>query len=294
MTNDSLNIARSNKNDEFYTRYIDVEEELTKYDLSDKIVYCNCDNLKSNFYIFLKLNFFNLGLKEIVCTSLDGEKIVFDGTNETVTPLCSGDFLSKECVEILKYSDVLITNPPFSRFRDYINLVMECNKKFLLLGNLNAITYNEIFPSIKNNKVWLGYRSINKDMYFQVPEERQRWLIENKKEGSAYKIVNGIIMGRLASACWFTNLDHKKRHQLFDSGVMFKDGVYDKYDNYDAINVDKIKDIPMDYTGIMGVPITFLGKYNPDQFELLGVLNAKFYVNGKEKYKRLAIRKKYY
>ena len=129
-------------------------------------------------------------------------------------------------------------------------------------------------------------------MYFQVPEERQRWLIENKKEGSAYKIVNGIIMGRLASACWFTNLDHKKRHQLFDSGVMFKDGVYDKYDNYDAINVDKIKDIPMDYTGIMGVPITFLGKYNPDQFELLGVLNAKFYVNGKEKYKRLAIRKK--
>lgn len=182
-----------------------------------------------------------------------------------------GDFRSDECIEYLKQADIVVTNPPFSLFREYVAQLIEYGKQFLIIGNVNAITYKEVFPLIKSNKMWLGCRSLNKDMYFNVKSEYQKYLLENKKEGSAYKIVNGVVMGRLASACWYTNLDHNKRHEEL---ILFKkyygnEEDYPKYDNYDAINVDKVSDIPCDYFEDMGVPITYLDKHNPEQFEII-------------------------
>ena len=182
-----------------------------------------------------------------------------------------GDFRSKECIEYLKQADIVVTNPPFSLFRDYVALLIEYKKQFLIIGNINAITYKEIFPLIKDNKMWLGCRNLNKDMYFNVSSEYQRYLIDNKKEGSAYKIINGVVMGRLASACWYTNLDHNKRHEKL---ILYKryygnEEDYPKYDNYEAINVDKVSEIPCDYFSDIGVPITYLDKHNPEQFEII-------------------------
>lgn len=187
----------------------------------------------------------------------------------------AGDFRSDMSIELLQQADIVVTNPPFSLFREYIAQLMQYRKQFLIIGNINAITCKEIFPLLKNNFLWIGCKSMNQDMYFVVPDERKQWLLENKKEGSAYKIVNGVVMGRLASVCWFTNLDHAKRHQMLplDLGYTYygHEEDYPKYDNYDAINVDKISQIPCDYTGIMGVPITFLDKYCPEQFEIVGI-----------------------
>ena len=181
----------------------------------------------------------------------------------------AGDFRSEESIALLKQADIIVTNPPFSMFREYVHYLMEYNKSFIILGNMNAITYKEIFPYLKDNAFWLGFKSLNQDMYFNVTDKYKQWLLDNKKEGSAYVIVNGTIMGRLASACWFTNLDHKKRHEKLDLYKEYNPEDYPKYDNYDAINVDKVADIPMDYDGVMGVPITFLDKYNPEQFEIV-------------------------
>ena len=182
-----------------------------------------------------------------------------------------GDFSSDECIEYLKQADIVVTNPPFSLFREYVSLLMKYSKQFLIIGNVNAITYKEIFPLIKDNKLWLGCRNLNKDMYFNVKREYQKYLLENKKEGSAYKIINGVVMGRLASACWFTNMDHNKRHEKL---VLYRkyygnEQDYPKYDNYDAINVDKVSDIPCDYYEDIGVPITYLDRHNPEQFEIV-------------------------
>ena len=182
-----------------------------------------------------------------------------------------GDFRSDECIEYLKQADIVVTNPPFSLFREYVALLVEYEKQFLIIGNVNAITYKEIFPLIKDNKMWFGCRNLNKDMYFNVKAEYQRYLLENKKEGSAYKVIDGVVVGRLASACWYTNLDHNKRHEEL---VLYKkyygnEEDYPKYDNYDAINVDKVADIPCDYFEDMGVPITYLDKYNPEQFDIV-------------------------
>lgn len=183
----------------------------------------------------------------------------------------AGDFRSAESIALLKQADVVVTNPPFSMFREYIHQLVEFEKSFLILGNMNAITYKEVFPYLKNNIIWLGYRPLNRDMYFNVTDMYKQWLLDNKKEGSAYKFVNGIVMGRLASACWFTNLDHSKRHEILDLYKEYNPEDYPKYDNYDAINVDKVSEIPCDYDGVMGVPITFLDKYNPEQFEIYGL-----------------------
>ena len=187
-----------------------------------------------------------------------------------------GDFRSPECLALLDEADIVVTNPPFSQFREYIAVLVAHEKKFIVIGNMNAITYKEIFPLLKDNKVWLGYKSLNQDMYFDVPDERKEWLLANKKEGSAYKIIDGVVMGRLASACWFTNLDIKKRHEPLILYKRYKshEDEYPRYDNYDAINVDKVADIPEDYDGVMGVPITFLDKYCPEQFE---IVNANDY-----------------
>lgn len=202
-----------------------------------------------------------------------------------------GDFRSAEVKALRDEADIIITNPPFSLFREFLAWILEAEKQFVVLGNMNAITYKEVFPHLKDNEIWLGYKSLNQDMYFDVPDERKEWLLENKKEGSAYKIIAGVVMGRLASACWFTNLDHGKRHELLLLDTMAHNlkfnkrlckkferdfGVieYPHYDNYDAIEVPFTECIPSDYDGVMGVPITFMDKYNPEQFEIIGLLQS--------------------
>ncbi len=212
-----------------------------------------------------------------------------------------GDFKSPECLKLLDEADIVVTNPPFSEFGEYIRTLSEQNKTFLVVGNMNAISYKEIFPLIKNDKIWLGWRSLNKDMFFNVPDDYKIWLKENKKEGSAYKVIDGVVFGRIASVCWFTNLNHIKRHVSLLGNKRYDPDYYVKYDNYNAINVDKVSEIPVDYRGLMGVPITFLGKYNPDEFEIIGEANHgsdnqydlfKPKINGKEKFKRLIIKRR--
>ena len=317
MANTSLHNATKAKEDEFYTRYEDIQNELNHYEkyFVGKTVLCNCDDpYESNFCKFFLRNFNYLKLKRLICTSYNsspfaGTQIslfdIIEGTTEqghgyvldvTSVPMKNGrgvsdedidrllrskkvvkelkgngDFRSDECIEYLKQADIVVSNPPFSLFREYLAQLVQYHKQFLIIGNMNAITYKEVFPLIRDNKVWLGCRGLNKDMYFDVPDARKKWLVENKKEGSAYKIVNGIVMGRLASACWFTNLDIEKRHEKIVLYKKYTPEEYPTYDNYPAINVDKVTDIPMDYNGVMGVPITFMDKYNPDQFEIVGL-----------------------
>ena len=214
--------------------------------------------------------------------SIDTDDIEFSGYLKG-----DGDFRSAEVCRLRDEADIIITNPPFSLFREFLGWIVEGKKQFIILGNMNAITYKEVFPLLKNNEMWLGYKSLNQDMYFNVTDDYKEWLLQNKKEGSAYKIIDGVVMGRLASACWFTNLDHGKRHEELQLDTMahnlkynkrlkkrfseeFGKNEYPKYGNYDAIEVPFIECIPSDYAGIIGVPITFLDKYNPDQFEVVG------------------------
>ena len=218
---------------------------------------------------------------------VDGDDIEFSGYLEG-----DGDFRSDEVKRLRDEADVIITNPPFSLFREFLAWIMEAGKQFVILGNMNAITYKEVFPLLKDNKIWLGYKSLNQDMYFDVPKERRQWLIENKNEGSAYKIIDGVVMGRLASACWFTNLDHGKRHEFLLLDTMAHNLKFNKklkrkfensygkleyphYDNYDAIEVPFTECIPSDYDGAMGVPITFMDKYTPGQFEIIGATESE-------------------
>ena len=200
-----------------------------------------------------------------------------------------GDFRSEECVELLKQADIVVTNPPFSLFREYVAQLVGYGKKFLIIGNMNAITYKEIFPLIKANKIWIGY-NFNKTMEFQLDESYEKW--NEIRDGKKY--------GKGPAIAWFTNLDHKKRYEFLTLTEKYDPAKYPKYDNYDAINVDKVNDIPKDWDGVMGVPITFLDKYNPEQFEILGELNngsgnewdyAKPMIDGKKKYSRILIRK---
>lgn len=199
-----------------------------------------------------------------------------------------GDFRSPEVCKLRDEADIIITNPPFSLFRDFLAWILDARKQFVILGNMNAITYKEVFPYLKDNRFWLGYKSLNGDMYFTVSERYQHWLVEHKKEGSAYKIIDGVVMGRLASACWFTNIDHGRRHEVMQLDTMahnlkfnsrlkkklekdYGSDEYPHYDNYDAIEVPFTECIPSDYDGMMGVPITFMDKYNPDQFQIVGM-----------------------
>lgn len=180
-----------------------------------------------------------------------------------------GDFRSRQCIELLKEADIVVTNPPFSLFKEYIRQLVSYNKKFIILGNPAAIHYTEVFPLIKENKVWIGFKPMSADMLFYVSKEYEEELRRTKKEGSGWKIVNGRFMGR-AAAIWFTNVDITKRHEDLPLYKRYTPEAYPKYDNYDAINVDNVADIPYDYEGIMGVPDSFLDSYNPEQFEILG------------------------
>jgi len=289
--NSSFAKARDAKQDEFYTQLTDIEKELKHYKkhFKGKVVYCNCDDPRvSGFFHYFSYNFEKLGLKKLITTCYknssrdlfsenDAEEavmLVYEGDKDgnyvpgvdeigVVKLKGDGDFRSDESIELLKQADVVVTNPPFSLFREYINQLIAYDKKFLIVGNQNAITYVDVFPHIKENRIWLGYN--NGDMAFKVPSHYESratrfWIDESGQKWRS-----------LGNACWFTNLDISKRHEDLVLYKNYKADEYPKYDNYEAIEVSKTKDIPCDYFGAMGVPITFLDKYNPDQFEILGI-----------------------
>lgn len=266
--NANLHKAKDAKNDEFYTQLTDVSKELKHYKqhFKDKIVFCNCDDPTwSAFWKYFHLNFETLGLKKLISTHYDKNeptyKMEYTGGNDNdievgvKTPLeGNGDFRNQECLDLLDECDIVVTNPPFSLAREYLACLVEHGKKFLIIGDMNWITYKEVFPLLKSNSIWLGNCSVKE---FVQPD------------GTIKKFGNKL---------WFTNLDHKKRHEKLILWKNYNSEEYPTYDNYDAINVDKVTDIPVDYNGVMGVPITFLDKYNPEQFEILG------YTSGREEF----------
>ena len=298
MTNENLNKAKCIKNDEFYTTFEDIEQELIYYKehLKNKIVYCNCDNSNSNFWKYFHLNFSILHLKKLICTYYDENnptyKLEYAGGNDLdITDyiktklIGNGDFQSQECLDFLDIADIIITNPPFSLFKDYLSVLIKHTKKFLIVGNKNAVTYKNIFPLLKDNKIWLGYNNINK---FIQPDNTFR---------------------KFGNVGWYTNLDTQKRHKNINLWKSYNSTEYPMYDNYNAIEVSKVSEIPVDYDGVMGVPITFFEKYNPEQFEIVGTDEAEGVgfsnglhheeneckqccVKGKKVYKRIFIRKK--
>ena len=337
FANRNLHKASRAKNDDFYTQLSDIESELQYYrqHFAGKTVYCNCDDPKiSNFYEYFSLNLNALGIKRLITTCYKNQYVDLfsDHTSEKAVWLeCNqgrhengayvpsdpvvrylkrdGDFRSRECIELLKQSDIVVTNPPFSLFREYAAQLVEYGKKFVIIGNKNAITYKEIFSLIKDGKLWVGNTPMGKDILFDVPQDYAEQLVATKREGSTYKIVDGVVKGR-SQSIWFTNLDHAKRHEDLILYKRYSPEEYPKYDNYDAIEVSKTKEIPKDWDGVMGVPITFLDKYNPDQFEIMGLNasagynpdivgipilrdgDARASIDGKTKYARIFIRKK--
>lgn len=303
VTKKSLEAAMRAKNDEFYTQLPDIESELSNYKrhFRGKVVYCNCDDPRiSNFFRYFSYNFDHLKIKRLVTTCYknqmpdlfsrhDVERAImldYNGyRNGEVTPRIDdidittlngdGDFRSAECIELLKRADIVVTNPPFSMFREYVSQLILHGKKFIIIGTKNAIGYKEIFPLIKDNVMWLGVTPMGRDMLFDVPQHYANELRATRREGSAYKIIDGVVKGRV-TATWFTNLDHHKRHENMILYKKYSSKEYPKYDNWDAIEVCKTEDIPADYSGVMGVPITFLSKYNPDQFEIVGITKTWF------------------
>jgi len=259
--NTNLHKAKEAKNDEFYTQLTDVSKELMHYKqhFKDKIVFCNCDDPTwSAFWKYFHLNFEALGLKKLISTHYDKTeptyKMEYEGGDDNnievgiKTPLeGNGDFRNQECLDLLDEADIVVTNPPFSLFREYVAVLMEHQKKFLIIGNKNAITYKEFFPLLKNEDVWIGCNNVHE---FEQPD------------GSIKKFGN---IG------WFTNLDIQKRHEKIILWKNYTSEEFPDFDNYEGINVNKVTDIPCDYDGIMGVPITYLDKHNPEQFEILGI-----------------------
>lgn len=303
--NKNLSDAKRAKKDEFYTQLDDISNELRHYreHFRGKTVLCNCDDpYESKFFQFFALKFNAWGLHRLICTCYDGSSIAyrelsipFDGEKKNdrkaykveltevtdvngdgatdLLDVCeilrqhppvplkgNGDFRSPECVALLQEADIVVTNPPFSLFREYVAQLMKYDKKFLIIGHQNAITYKEIFPLIKENKIWLGYGFKGGAAHFMSPYE-DKATAGDHKEG----------MIRVSGVNWFTNLDHSKRHEELDLYKTYSPDLYPHYDNYDAIEVGKTADIPMDYEGAMGVPITFMDKFNPEQFEILGM-----------------------
>jgi len=337
--NKNLHSARTAKTDEFYTQLVDIEKELKHYkdQFRGKVVYCNCDDpYESNFFKYFASNFNALGLKKLITTSYSGSPIVGgqlplfqvagskgkqpfkieikevpdtdkDGAinlddvkyllkhdKNTATPLKgSGDFRSDECKELLEQADIVVTNPPFSLFREYVSQLMDNKKKFLILGDQNAITYKETFGYVKDDKLWVGYDN-GGTKWFQVPMDYDI-STESRK-----KIVNGVKYFSMGRILWFTNLDTTKRHENIVLYKKYTPEEFSKYDNYDVINVDKVSDIPMNYNGVMGVPITFVDKYNPKQFQILGVANSARWIGykcltiiqGRKIYNRILIKNK--
>jgi hypothetical protein len=292
-TNTGLKQAKKAKNDEFYTILSDIEKELKHYKkhFKDKVVYCNADDPRvSNFFHYFSYNFEKLGLKKLITTCYknqerdlfsrhDSENAIFleynGDKNENnvpdieeigIKPLKGdGDFRSKECIELLKQADIVVTNPPFSLFREYVTQLIEYDKKFLIVGTWNAISYKETFSLIKDNKLWIGINSNRNFSGFIVPKHYSMHGTEARVDENGNRIVSS------NNTCWYTNLDNSKRHEELILYQQYTPEEYPKYENFDAINVDQTNNIPMDYEGYMGVPITFLDKYNPEQFEIIAL-----------------------
>lgn len=265
--NTNLHSAKRAKNDEFYTRLEDVEAELQHYPnaFRGKVVYLNCGDTSSAFWEYFSQHFTVLGLNELVATKFP-EGLLYrlksaGGTIEVVELDGDGDFRSPECVEVLKRSDIVATNPPISLFREYIGQLMEYGKEFLVIGNMNAIAYKEIWPLIQAGDLWLGVQSPKRFIVGDtMPDKAGQTINQSGKREQAF-----------GNILWFTNLDHAERHADLPLAKTYTPEEYPYYDNYDAIEVSRVKDIPVDYDGVMGVPITFLGKWNPEQFEILGI-----------------------
>lgn len=289
VANKNLQEAKSNKKDEFYTQLSDIERELKHYKkhFKDKVVYCNCDDPRvSNFFHYFSHNFEKLGLKKLITTCYKSQSIDLFSDNKSERAIyleytgdkngnnvpdpdeigikklkSDGDFRSKESISLLTQADIVVTNPPFSLFREYVSQLIEYDKKFIIVGHQNAIKYKEIFPLIRDNKLWLGYGFKGGAGHF-INEHYEDYATANdRKEG----------MIRVSGVHWFTNLEISKRHEDLILYKKYTPEEYPKFENLDAINVDVTKDIPIDYDGMMGVPITFMDKYNPDQFEIIGV-----------------------
>jgi hypothetical protein len=293
--NKKLHSAKTSKKDEFYTQLADIERELRhyKHHFKDKVVYCNCDDPRiSNFFHYFSFNFEKLGLKKLITTCYKNQNIDLFSQNDSEKAIYleytgdkngnfipdieeiginylngDGDFRSKESIELLKQADIVVTNPPFSLFREYVSQLFEYDKKFIIVGHQNAITYKDVFKLIKENKMWLGYGFSGGAAHFINKHYEDYATAGDHKEG----------MIRVSGVVWLTNLDINKRHIDLILYKNYNKEEYPTYDNYDAINVDKTKDIPMDYKGHIGVPITYLDKYNPDQFEIIGQGQGNLY-----------------
>lgn len=293
MANKNLNKAKEAKKDEFYTQLDDINNELKHYreHFRGKTVLCNCDDPRvSNFFTYFAYNFEFLGLKKLITTCYKNQNmdlfsqnqsdkavyLVYEGDKNGdhipnadeigVMPLKGdGDFRSKECIELLKEADIVVTNPPFSLFREYVAQLIEYDKKFLIIGNVNAVKYKELFPLIMNNKIWLGASIHSGDRKFWVPNDYELNAAGCGIDETGRKYI------RVKGVRWFTNLDYKERHENLILYKHYSPEEYPKFENFDAININRTEDIPCDYNGVMGVPITFMDKYNPEQFEILGV-----------------------
>lgn len=314
MANKNLNQAKNAKKDEFYTQLVDIENELRHYKnhFKGKTVLCNCDDPRiSNFFHYFSYNFERLGLKKLITTCYKNQERDLFSQNDSERAIwleyegdkngnrvpdpdeiginyfeSDGDFRSRECIELLKQADIVVTNPPFSLFREYVAQLFKYDKKFVIVGHQNAIHYKECFQLIKENKMWLGYGFKGGAGHFI-----------SKYEDVASAGDHKVGMIRVSGVNWFTNLEIQKRHEDLVLYKNYNPEEYPYYDNYDAINVDKTADIPCDYYEVMGVPITFMDKYNPDQFEIIDTSTVAMskgapYINGKRIYERILIRRK--
>jgi len=310
MGKQHLDEARAAKRDEFYTLLPDIEAEIKFYPgaFEGKIVYCNCDDpFQSNFYKFFAREFHNLGLKSLICSCYRSQErllwgepnppaiwVEYHGGREGIpdpndlgvhTFRGDGDFRSDESIELLRRADIVVTNPPFSLFREFFDQLIEYRKKFLVIGNLNAVIYNNVFPYIKRGKIWGGGSLHGGSLYFQAPFfyncDTCKFRIE---DGNKYILV--------PSVRWFTNLENKEHNLRLELFKEYSAAEYPRYDNFPAINVDRVKEIPRDYSGKMGVPISFLYRYSPEQFDVLGNRRG-LSVNGKNLYRRIIIRNKH-
>ena len=327
--NAALTAAKRAKKDEFYTQRVDIENELRHYKahFKDKVVLCNCDDPRqSEFFKYFVENFEKLGLKRLIATCYKSQDVDLFSQGDCERAICQvyegdkngnmvldddevgvrvlngdGDFRSEECIEILKEADIVVTNPPFSLFREYVEQLIKYRKKFVIIGNQNAITYKEIFPLLKNNEVWIGYKF--GDMAFKVPADSEPRATRYWQDESGQK------WRSMGNVCWYTNLDIQKRHEKLPLYKKYTPEEFPRYDNYNAINVDKTADIPYDYNGAMGVPITFIDKYNPEQFEILDANDYRSHegvpckphglikdkdgaIDGKPKFARILIRRR--
>ena len=303
-----LTEAKANKKDEFYTRLKDIEKELAFYKehFKNKTIYCNCDDpTKSNFVKYFLLNFKELEIKKIYATSFSqtGHGLFFEYEGEPGIQVVledilrhtreldgNGDFRSDECQRIMDDSDIIVTNPPFSLFREFFSNLIRKEKQFLIIGNVNSITYKEVFATLKDNRVWLGTGLGRWISGFIVPEHYDMYGTETELNENGEKII------ATNDCLWLTNLDHKKRHEFIKLEKNYNPNDYPKYDNYDGINVNRTQNIPCDYFGAMGVPITFMDKYNPEQFEIIkfrkGDDEKDLRIDGKAPYFRILIKRR--